>query len=104
MAWYHTYDIIEDDFAETAMQSQWENNMVKMDQMERKYMGGILEWETKINDLINVADMGITHIMNTIGYIKREKEGFIMDKWVDLFEIELDKRKRAKKQLKVNHK
>lgn len=67
----------------------------KAQKMEKEYMMGILKWGS-LEGPVSVTSMSDSHIANCIEMIKRNEysNGEISHKWVELFEIELEKRKK----------
>lgn len=92
-------DIAEmyEDYAMEEM-AKWDADQAKREervkQMEKDYMMGVLKWGS-MNGPIMVTKMTDLHIINCIemiknnGYVNEE----ISHKWVELFKIELEKRK-----------
>jgi len=92
-------DIAEmyEDYAMEEM-AKWEADQAEREhrvkQMEKDYMMGALKWGS-IKGPIMVTQMTDLHIINCIEMIKKNDYANeeISHKWVELFEIELQKRK-----------
>jgi hypothetical protein len=63
-----------------------------VEEMERKYLTGVLKWETQFDGGILVSKMTDQHIINTIQYLKKKKPNYRREKWLELFYFELEKR------------
>lgn len=85
-------------YMDIAMQQEWEFEAEQeairrvVDEMERKYMLGSLKWETKDNGKILVSKMSEEHIKNVINFIGKDTKSEVLNKWIELLSIELEKR------------
>lgn len=60
--------------------------------LEKKYMMGVLFWETKDNGPINVSRMTKIHINNAVSHIGRGSLNKVSSKWIEIFGYEIQKR------------
>ena len=58
--------------------------------IEEDYMAGTLKWATESGKRIEVSKMTVEHITNTINFLERSK--ILTDKWIEIFEIEIERR------------
>lgn len=89
-------DMYEDyAYAEMAQfEAEQKHREERAKEMEREYMLGILKWGS-LSGPVLITSMTDEHIANCIEMIKRNEfaNGEISHKWVELFGIELEKRK-----------
>ncbi len=59
-----------------------------------KYKEGTLSWTTRAGEEINVKDMTVLHLENTIKHLVNNSDDFTseVEAWVDIFTKELNKR------------
>lgn len=71
-----------------------ENAEVKwaIDNINMEYNRGVLKWETKDGNKININDMTDKHIMNTIDFLKRKEQKPFVLEWIKILMFELEQR------------
>lgn len=90
-------DVADDLFDEALMQEAESSNVdvrETINKMESDYIYGELKWKS-ISGPILVRDMTTDHIKNTIPFIERGGVNLdepIMESWIRIFKLELEKR------------
>lgn len=91
MAEYYT-DLGEEWLERIKFEEEEQRIIEHISSLEKKYMMGVLFWETKDNGPINVSRMTKLHIDNVVSYINKGSVNEISSKWIELFGYELQKR------------
>lgn len=63
-----------------------------IEDIKKRYNSGVLKWTTKDGQEIKVSKMTKQHIRNTTKFLKRNGATKVQKCWIEIFEIELERR------------